>query len=229
MFLARAGIASRRACEQLIEQGRVAVNGRIIREMGVRVGETDRVEFDGKPVVLLREKKYYALNKPIRVLCTQHDERGRKKAIDFFPQKAAKGLFHVGRLDFMSSGLIFFTTDGEFARRVTHPSSGVEKEYLLETVTEIPPAMLDDYRRGVRIEGELFRLASFRIESKKRVRLILRQGKNREIRRVCGAYGVTVRSLERVRIGCVGISGIASGCYRDLTQKEIAWFLQADR
>lgn len=225
VFLAKSGIASRRKCEELIREGRVEVNGQLITRMGFQVTEADCVVCDGKQVKPLGERRYYALYKPAAVICSHQDEKGRRRALDFFPPSIAKGLFNVGRLDYLSEGLIFFTNDGEFARRVAHPSGGFEKEYLLESVAPLPKVMLEAYRAGVNIEGVEYKLWDFRLVNPCQVRLILKTGKNREIRRVCKAYGVRIKSLTRIRIGCVSLGRLRPGCFRRLTSQEVAWFL----
>jgi 23S rRNA pseudouridine2605 synthase len=225
VFLAKAGIASRRACEGYIREGRVLVNGERVTAMGVPVGEHDIVTFDDQPVTPLEKSVYLALHKPVQVLCTQYDEAGRKKAIELIPPHLHKGLFHAGRLDFMSSGLVFYTNDGTFAAIVTHPSFGIEKEYLLETVTDIPVAMLPEYVKGIRLEGELLKIIKYRLAGKRRAKITLNQGKNREIRRVCQAFHVPVKQLVRIRIGKVLLEGIEPGNYRTLTKDEVGWFL----
>ncbi len=225
VYLARAGIASRRASEKLILAGLVKVNGVAVTTLGTQVGEDDIVTCSGKPVTPIARRAYLAVHKPVGYLCTQRDEQNRPKVIDLIPEDYRPGLFHAGRLDFMSAGLIFYTNDGDFARAVTHPSAGVEKEYLLESFDPIPEKMLDDYRRGVVIEGETYRILRCSRESKTRVHLVLGQGKNREIRRVCAAYGVKVRRLTRNRIGPVKLGGMSPGRFRRLTDEEIRWFL----
>jgi 23S rRNA pseudouridine2605 synthase len=225
VFLAKAGIASRRASEKLILAGKVTVNGVTVTVLGTRVEAGDVVGCDGKPVAPIERRVYLAVHKPVGHLCTQHDERDRPKVIDLIPDDLKPGLFHAGRLDFMSGGLIFYTNDGEFARKVTHPSAEVEKEYLLESSDPIPETMLSDYRKGVAIEGETYRIRRYGSETKTRARIVLIQGKNREIRRVCAAYGVKVRRLTRVRIGPVKLGGLSPGRFRLLTNEEIRWFL----
>ncbi len=226
VFLAKAGLASRRGAEKLIAAGKVKVNGATVASPGVKVEEGDVVTCGGRPVTPLTRRVYLAVHKPVGYLCTQRDERGRPKVIDLVPEDLRPGLFHAGRLDFMSAGLIFYTNDGEFANAVTHPSAGVEKEYLLEADRSIPGRMLDDYGRGIEIEGERYRLLRHVRETAVKVRLVLVQGKNREIRRVCEAYGVKVRRLTRIRIGPVPLGGLSPGRFRMLKEKEIRWFLE---
>ncbi len=224
VFLSKAGIASRRAAEKLISEGRVTVNGEPVTAMGCQVQVTDSITCDGRPVTPLTIPIYLAVHKPVAVLCTQLDKKNRAKVIDLIPEHLRPGLFHVGRLDYMSSGLIFYTNDGDFGHRVTHPSSEIEKEYWLETEGPIHKQLPADYKKGIVIDGEVFKIKDYTIEAPHRVRLILIQGKNREIRRVCAAYGVKIHRLRRIRIGCVPLDGISPGRFRHLTGEEVAWF-----
>ncbi|MBN2353204.1 MAG: rRNA pseudouridine synthase [Spirochaetales bacterium] len=225
-FLAKAGLASRRGAEKLIAAGKVKVNGATVTSLGTKVAEGDVVTCGGERVAPLSRRVYLAVNKPVGYLCTQRDERGRPKVIDLVPQELRPGLFHAGRLDYMSAGLIFYTNDGEFANAVTHPSAGVEKEYLLEANHAIPERMLADYVRGIALEGDDYRLLRYVRETDDTVRLVLGQGKNREIRRVCAAYGVKVRRLTRIRIGSVLLGGLSPGHYRMLGKDEIRGLLK---
>jgi 23S rRNA pseudouridine2605 synthase len=225
LFLAKAGIASRRAAEKIIQAGRVQVNGLTITALGTKVDEHDAVSCDGRPVVLISRLVYLAVYKPVGVLCTQADEKNRPKVIDLIPEELRPGLFHVGRLDFMSSGLIFYTNDGDFARKVTHPSFEIEKEYLLETIEPLPPDMLEAYRKGIEIEGETYNLLAYRSVGKNKANLVLTQGKNREIRRVCAAFSAQVKRLVRIRIGPVLLGKLQLGGFSALSAREIDWFL----
>jgi len=172
-YLARAGVASRRSSEALIQSGRVAVNGTPVTAMGVKVTDSDTVTVDGNVVRPSTVLHYLALHKPVRVICTQADQAARTRAVEFIPERFRKGLFHVGRLDYMSSGLIFFTNDGEFARIVTHPSFEVEKEYRLECKEAIPDNMLEAYTRGIRLDDDFLRILGFKRERADAVRLVL--------------------------------------------------------
>ncbi len=225
LYLARCGVASRRACERLIEQGVVSVDGRIVTAPGTKVTGSERVSVRGRRVGLQTTKRYIALNKPRGYLCANSDSYGRSLASDLFRRHVAERLFHVGRLDLDSEGLIFFTNDGEFARIVTHPSSEIEKEYLVETCTPVERGDLDGFVRGVRIEGVRYRVDGYSLESPFRVRLRLHEGKNREVRHLFRSIGCRVRRLRRTRIGVVGIGALKPGAYRFLTRAEIRWFL----
>lgn len=224
VFLARSGIASRRKSEQLIEEGRVRVNDSVITQQGTQVNEDDRVFFDGKEVHITRQKYYLALNKPTRVLCSNSDPKGRPLAVDLVKDRIPVRLFTVGRLDFLSTGLIFLTNDGEFADAVMHPSSGVEKEYVVETKEPITREVLEEYAAGVRVEGTQYQLKSFELKTARKAHLVLVEGKNREIREVFMARKITIKRLHRIRIGPVRIGSVKPGEYRDLSQEEVAWF-----
>jgi 23S rRNA pseudouridine2605 synthase len=223
--MARCGVGSRRACETYIREGRVTVNGRIA-ELGSKVGPADRVALDHRQLVPEREQVYLAINKPAGYLCSNSDSRGRPLVLDLLrdiPQR----VFHVGRLDFRSSGLIFYTNDGNFSKIVSHPSSRIEKEYQVETKEPFPEELLRSFKRGLNIKGESYRLRKYQYKTPRKVVLTLIEGKNREIRRVFEHFRYFPTKIHRVRIGCVHVRGIPSGGYRPLSQKEISWFLAA--
>jgi len=226
VFLSRAGIASRRKCEEFIAAGLVTVNGRVVLEQGFKVDAEDQVSFRNRRVYPTRRVLYIALNKPPKYLSTNSDPEGRPIALDLIKPVVDIRLYPVGRLDFLSSGLLFFTNDGEFARRVSHPSSRVEKEYLVETKREIPETFLTEYRKGISVEGELYRLKSFRIQSPTSAVLVLEEGKNREIRKVFASRGLYPKRIHRTRIGSVTVKGLAPGKFRNLTAKEVASFAE---
>jgi 23S rRNA pseudouridine2605 synthase len=221
-YLARAGVASRRACEALILQGHVQVNGSLVTEMGVKVGPSDEVRFDGAVVSPAANLVYIALNKPPGYLCASSDGYERKLAIDLLKPFFRERLFNVGRLDYRSSGLILFTNDGAFDRRISHPSAMIEKEYVVETDREIPDLLLENFKKGVVVEGETYRLKEYRKTSPFMVHIVLIEGKNREIRKVLDSSGVRPLRLHRIRIGGINLEGLSSGEYRLLTEAEVA-------
>ena len=224
VFLARSGVASRRGGERLIEAGRVSLNGKIVLTQGRKVGPGDLVAVDGREISATVEAVYLALHKPPGYLCTNHDPADRPLARSLLPAAAGR-LFHVGRLDLASEGLILFSNDGQLAVRATHPRFGVEKEYHVLTERSVPVAVLEEYRAGCRIGDVTYRLSSYRLGPGARVTLTLAEGRNREIRRVLGKAGLEVRRLTRVRVGPVTLHGLAPGCWRRLTRREVAWFL----
>ncbi len=228
--MARAGIASRRASERLIESGAVTVNGEVVTQLGTKVvPDNDEVRVNGKRIKLEQRHIYVALNKPRRYLCSTSDPEGRDLAVSLLEPHFTERLFSVGRLDFLSSGLIFFTNDGEFAKAVSHPSNRIEKEYRVDLQKPVPEELLKAYQDGIVVDGETYRLESYRYKTPRIVRLTLVEGKNREIRRVFAHWKIGVRKIHRIRIGTVQIKGIPSGQYRPLAQKEVDWFFQNAR
>jgi 23S rRNA pseudouridine2605 synthase len=220
LYLARSGVGSRRRCEGYIDAGRVAVNGETVQRQGVKVTSADRVEFDGRPVRPYGSYRYYALNKPPGYLCSNDDPEGRPLALDLLPKEEGVRLFHVGRLDMYSEGLIFFTNDGDFANAVMHPSGEVEKSYLVETSAHVPEESLVDFTRGVVVEGVRYVLERYERSGPRMIRLTLKEGKNREIRTLFSHLGVGIRRLIRERIGPVELGGLGPGEHRCLTEKE---------
>lgn len=199
------------------------VNGQRIREQGVQVTAADIVTFDARPVKIRAEHVYIALHKPKRYLCSNRDPQDRPLAIDLLRPKYRQRLFSIGRLDYMSTGLILFTNDGDFARDVSHPSSEIEKEYHVDLRYPVDEEKLDQFRRGVRVKGDTYRIVSYRYRNPRSVALTLIEGKNREIRRVFEHWGIQIKRLKRVRIGIVTIAGLDVGQSRSLTAKEIEW------
>ena len=224
VYLARCGLGSRRHCEEYIRQGRVTVNA-AVAEIGAKVRPGDRVALDRKLVVPETTKVYLAVNKPPGMLCANSDPGGRPLVRDLLTDVPER-TFHVGRLDYQSSGLIFYTNDGAFSRLVAHPSAGIEKDYVVEAQDPIPEEGLRSYQRGIEVGGERYRLSRYLYKTPRKVVLTLVEGKNREIRRVLSALGVRIRRVHRVRIGCVHVQGIPSGGYVPLSRKDVRWFMQ---
>ena len=217
-------MASRRAGEQLILDGRVAVNGEIARLLGTKVDPLhDEISVDGK-FVRARRKIYIALNKPAGCVCSHKDELGRRTIYDLLPREWQ--IAHsVGRLDFASEGLIFLTNDGQFALRLTHPRYGVRKKYLATVEGAVESAMLEKFRRGVFHSGEQLKAAAARLVSRGVVELELAEGKNREVRRLFESQGVMVKRLQRTQIGKIKLGELKPGRWRTLTQTEIKTLL----
>jgi 23S rRNA pseudouridine2605 synthase len=224
VYLARCGLGSRRHCEEYIREGRIRVNG-AVAPLGAKVQPGDRVTLDRRVVVPEATKVYLAVNKPPGMLCANSDPQGRPLVRDLLPDVHER-IFHVGRLDLLSSGLIFYTNDGEFSRVVTHPSAGIEKEYLVESQHPIPEEGLRQYQKGIEVAGERYRLTRYLYRTPRKVHLTLVEGKNREIRKALTALGVRIRRIHRVRIGCVQVRNIPSGGYAPLSKKDVRWFLE---
>ncbi|MDR3021051.1 MAG: rRNA pseudouridine synthase [Treponema sp.] len=224
VFLSHAGVASRRACEEIISQGRVSVNGAVVTLQGTKVNqESDIVLLDGKPVMIENRLVYLALNKPPGYICASNDPQGRALALSLLPSTEER-LYNVGRLDFLSCGLIFFTNDGNFANRLGHPKSAPEKEYFVEAAGQIPDEAIDAFNAGITIEGARYRAKTAERLSRKTMRIILIEGKNREIRRVFSHFRLHPRLLRRIRIGSVLLGDLAEGSSRPLEKRELRSF-----
>lgn len=224
-FLAHCGVASRRASEKIILDGRVSVNGQVVTELGTKVTSDDKVLVDGKPVKLEENKRYVLLNKPAGYVCSNSDEQGRDSAIDLLKEYYSERLYNVGRLDMFSSGLIIFTNDGDFAARLSHPSSELEKEYIVDSSLPLPRNLAEEFMHGVRIDGVFYKCKFAKELNSHRMQIVLIEGKNREIRRVFESRNVAIKRLVRVRIGNVEMNKLAPGAHRDLTQEEVKGLL----
>ena len=223
-FLADAGIASRRAGEQIILAGRVAVNGERVKELGARVDpDHDRVAVDGQPV-RVRRKLYVALNKPPGVVCSHKDEFDRATVYGLLPKEWGH-LHSVGRLDYQSEGLIFLTNDGEFSLHLTHPRYGVRKKYLATVEGRVGLEALGQFTQGVWYQGERLKAERARVvsagQAQSVVELELAQGKYREVRRLFESQRLRVTRLQRVQIGKIKLGELRLGKWRTLTEPEI--------
>lgn len=228
VFLAHAGVASRRAAEKLIAEGRVTVNGRQITVPGEKVLPGDEVRVDGNLVKTESRLLYLALNKPPLYITSSSDPQGRPLALDLLPP-CPERLYSVGRLDYRSSGLIIFTNDGAFAARVGHPSAEIEKEYLVESTVPIPDRAVEEFARGVIIEGVLYRAKEIEKTGNKSLRVVLVEGKNREIRRVFSHFRLHPEKLQRIRVGSVLLGNLKEGQSRPLTKKELSCLLVGEK
>ena len=220
-FLAHAGVASRRASEKIILDGRVSVNGATVTELGTKVGPGDKVFVDGKQVFAEETKRYVLLNKPVGYVCSMSDEKGRPVAADLLKDKYSERLYNVGRLDMFSCGLIIFTNDGDFAKVLSHPSAEIEKEYVVDTSLPLPRGLDADFERGLRVDGVFYKAKSARELNSHRMAVVLVEGKNREIRRVFESREASIKRLCRVRIGNININEMAPGEFRDLEPFEV--------
>lgn len=220
-FMSRCGAASRRASERFILEGRVRVNGTVVTALGSKVGPEDRVSLDGHDLHLEQTKRYLVLNKPRGYVSSMDDPEGRPIAAGLLRPYVLERVYNIGRLDQWSQGLLLFTNDGDFASVVGHPSSGVEKEYEVLCSMDIPSSFLDEFVSGVKVEGMRYRAEKARLLSARSARIVLVEGRNREIRRVFASRSIHVESLTRVRIGPVLLGGLAEGAFRDLTPGEL--------
>jgi 23S rRNA pseudouridine2605 synthase len=217
--LARAGVGSRRACDELIAAGRVAVGGRRA-VLGQRVRPArDKVEVDGVRIPIAPGLVYYLLNKPAGVLSAATDARGRPTVTGLVP--AEPRVFPVGRLDLATEGLIILTNDGDLALSLTHPSFGVEKEYLVEVDRRPTPGQLRTLRRGVALEDGVTSPSKVGVVGERVLRLVVHEGRNRQVRRMCEAVGLSVQRLVRTRIGPLADQRLGPGRWRRLTPGEV--------
>jgi len=217
--LARLGLGSRRACEEFIAAGRITVDGEVA-ELGRRVDTTrERIELDGVPLPVLPGLVHYLVNKPAGVVTTADDPEGRPTVVQLVP--ARPRVFPVGRLDTATEGLLVLTNDGELAQRLTHPSYGVEKEYVAE-VEGVPGAgALRRLRTGVELDDGITAPARVGVVSPGVLRIVIHEGRNRQVRRMCEAVGHPVRRLVRTRIGPVADRALRPGAWRELTGAEV--------
>jgi 23S rRNA pseudouridine2605 synthase len=217
--LAQAGIGSRRACEELIAEGRVTVNGEMAK-LGRRVdGDIDRVEIDGVPLSIRPGLVYYLLNKPAGVVTTASDPEGRRTVVQLVPD--APRVFPVGRLDADTEGLLLLTNDGDLTFRLTHPRFGVEKEYLAQVEGNPSPKAVRQLREGVELEDGMTAPAKVSLVPPNALRITIHEGRNRQVRRMCEAVGHPVVRLVRTRIGPLAERGLKPGEWRMLTREEV--------
>ena len=231
-FLSQTGTASRRAADELIRQGRVTLNGRVVNELGTKVDpDRDTVHVDGRRVRGAPGRRYLLLYKPRGVVSTRSDPQKRPTVVDLVARAGIAGYFFpVGRLDFDTEGLIIVTNDGEFAQAVSHPSAELERTYEAQVAGVPDDRDLGRLTRGVVIDGRrtlpararLLRVVTTRSGEQAVVELTIREGRNRQVRRMCDAIAHPVERLRRVRIGPLTAEGLRPGALRDLTAPEVA-------
>lgn len=231
--LAQAGYGSRRACEQLIVQGRVRVNGQVVTQLGAQANPwTDVIEVDGKRVQLPEKHTYILLHKPAGVVTTRRDAHAARTVIDLL-QGVTAPVFPVGRLDADTTGALLLTDDGELAYRLTHPRYGVTKTYLVEVRGEVGEEAVRRLRAGVQLEDGL--TAPAQVEKVRYIadrkttllRLTIHEGRKRQVKRMCQAVGHPVVRLHRERFGPLTLRSLPAGAWRHLTDEEVSALRQA--
>jgi len=223
--LSAAGYGSRRVCDDLIAEGRVKVNGEVAI-LGRRVNaEVDLIEVDGAPVASKAGLVHYLLNKPDGVVSTADDPQGRPTVVQLVPEDPR--VYPVGRLDFETEGLLILTNDGELTHRLTHPSFGVEKEYLAEVEGNPPDGVLGRLRKGIELEDGVTAPAIVGRKAPNLLSITIHEGRNRQVRRMCEAVGFPVKRLVRVRIGPLRDDKLRPGSWRELTQQEVRKLAEA--
>jgi 23S rRNA pseudouridine2605 synthase len=227
--LAAAGVASRRACEVMISEGRVEVNGALITEQGIRVDpDRDVIRVDGSRIPPPRRHSYLVLNKPRGVVSTLSDPEGRRTLADFVADRRER-LFHVGRLDTDTEGLLIVTNDGDFAHRLAHPSYEVPKTYLAEVAGVVSPATIKELRAGLVLDDGPVKPTAVKLVSagadRTLIKITLHEGRQHIVRRTMEAVGHPVRRLSRIGIGPVRLGRLKVGELRDLTREELGGLL----
>jgi 23S rRNA pseudouridine2605 synthase len=224
-YMASCGVASRRKCEEIIAEGRVKVNGVTVREAGLKIQPgKDRVTVDGKEIIPANKLVYIMLNKPVGYVSTVRDQFMRPTVLDLV--RGVKGrIYPVGRLDYDSEGLILLTNDGNFAYGLTHPRHKVDKTYIVVVQGSPSRKEIDRLRKGVEIDGRMTSPADIRVESiqgnKTTFRVVIHEGRNRQVRRMFGAVGYAVVSLKRTSIGKLQLGTLAPGRWRSLEDREV--------
>ena len=230
-IIAASGLMSRRAAEEAITAGRVTLNGRTAG-LGDKAEKGDSVLVDDKPIPATEKKRYFILNKPRGYVCSLHDEKGRLSVRELLPSDAGR-IYPVGRLDIMSEGLLLMTNDGDFARFMMHPSNAIRKTYRTTVRGEALEEGIAKLRQPLEIDGAFVQADQVRLLKKSDDRavldIVIHEGKNRQIRRMCEAAGLRVLRLVRVREGSFVLDGLTSGKYRVLSQKEVQAARGADR
>lgn len=221
-ILSRAGVASRRAAEQLMLDGRVMVNGATVRELGTKADPArDEIRVDGRRVKIAEEHRYLLLNKPRGYITTRSDPERRPTVIDLL-KGVREYVYPVGRLDFDSEGLLILTNDGDLAARLTHPSHEVPRVYEVRVLGEPDRHDLDRLARGVTIDGRRTQLAEVKTLRPDLLQVTIREGRNRQVRKMCEAIGHPVAHLRRVAIGPIRDARLKPGAWRELTPEEVA-------
>ncbi|MED1793895.1 pseudouridine synthase [Brevibacillus nitrificans] len=224
--LAHAGVASRRHCEELIVQGHVQVNGKVVRELGTKVDpQADQILVHGRPIQT-EQHVYLMLHKPTGVITSVSDPRGRRVVTDLL-KGIKERVYPVGRLDYDTSGLLLLTNDGELANRLAHPSYEIDKVYRAWVKGVPSPDKVKRLATGISLEdgmtsaGEARLLKTAPARDKALVELTIHEGRNRQVRRMCDAIGHPVLTLERIRLGFLTLEGLSAGQYRPLTSAEV--------
>lgn len=225
-YMADCGVASRRACETIIQEGRVQVNGETITQQGTVIDETDPnlyITVDGNPIKQTQQPTYILFYKPQGVVTTANDQFGRKCVLDFFKERKER-LYPVGRLDYETEGLLLLTNDGELTYKMTHPKHELEKTYIARVEGEITEEAIRQLKTGVDIDddGRLTAPAKVTQIDKQTLQIIIHEGRNRQVRKMCDKVGCSVIHLKRIAIGPLTLDGLRQpGDFRELTKEEL--------
>jgi 23S rRNA pseudouridine2605 synthase len=220
-FIASCGIASRRKAEEMIQEGRVRINDSVVSDLSTKVSEIDIVKIDGKIISKVEEKYYYMLNKPIGYVSTAKDQFGRPSVVDFFDKK--QRIYPVGRLDYDSRGLLLMTNDGDLTYALTHPKYHIEKIYEVKVSAALSNSEIEKFKSGIDIGGYITAKSRITFIDNTSYEVIIKEGKNRQIRKMFSALGKNVLDLKRVSIGKLKLMDLKEGTYRKLTNEEVEY------
>lgn len=223
-YMASCGVASRRKCEEFIIEGKVKVNGKVVNTLGEKInGEKDVVEFQGKRIFREEKKIYIALNKPIKYVTTVKDEKDRKTVLDLI--NVEERIYPIGRLDFMTSGLLLLTNDGEVFNKIIHPRTEKSKTYIAKIKGVPSKREIEHFKNGVDIGGYITAKSEFKIIKSEHTHAIveikIHEGKNRQIRKMCDKINHPVVELKRISIGKIKLGNLKEGTWRYLEKNEI--------
>ncbi len=239
-YIAACGVASRRKADELVAQGRVAVNGSVVTELGTEVSDGDKVAVDGKIIALQSAELYFMLNKPQGCVTTASDDRDRQTVLDIFSvwykntnkTSNVPRVFPVGRLDYNTQGLLILTTDGDLANLLMHPKNHIEKTYIAKVRPHLTSEDIARLEGGVVIDNEKTLPATVKVlktvGNKQNVQITICQGRNRQVRKMFEAVGKVVEKLERTRVGALELGNLPRGQIRPLTEKEITYLKNAN-
>lgn len=218
-YIAMCGVSSRRKADELIANGKIKVNGKVISELGFLVAGTEEILYEGKKIKLEENKKYYMINKPKGYVTTAKEQFNRKSVLDLISSN--ERIYPVGRLDMYSEGLLLLTNDGEFTNKITHPKKHIAKTYRVILNKNITEEMIQKLENGVDIGGYVTSKAEVNKLKDREIEITIYEGKNRQIRKMCEVVGTTVINLKRISIGKLKLGKLETGKYIELTDKDI--------
>lgn len=218
-YIASCGICSRRKAESLILEGKVKINDVIVKDLSYKVRDDDIIKIDDKIITKEKKKVYIMLNKPKGYVTTSHEQFGRKSVLDLIDEDVR--VYPIGRLDMYTEGLLLLTNDGEFANMLMHPKNKIEKKYIVTNTSQITQNQIKALESGVDIGGYITKPAKINVIDKNKFEIIISEGKNRQIRKMCEAVGIKLTNLKRVQIANIKLGDLKTGKYRYLTESEI--------
>lgn len=217
-YIASCGVCSRRKADELVLSGKVVVNEKVVQELGYKVNDTDVVKVNGKIIHKEANNIYIILNKPKGYITTSKEQFGRKSVMDLIKEK--ERVYPIGRLDMYTEGLLLLTNDGEFSNKLMHPTNKIEKTYIVTTTSNITEKQIEMLKNGVDIGGYITKEAKVRALSSTQIEIIISEGKNRQVRKMCSSVGIKVTNLKRIKVGNIELGDLPVGKYRYLTEKE---------